>query len=192
MSVISFLKHLIQKLFFMYTWNIVVLLIVMLLISVLYLILKRKIVNKKITNTVFLVSFAIYFALMIYSTLIDRSSGTESVGLCLIPFNSYYKLFKGNTDIFKQSIMNIAFFYPFGFLLCGLDFKFISERKWTIAIFAFVFSFSIEILQLIFRLGYAEIDDVMHNTLGAIIGIIAVPFLNKLFDDIELKVKSML
>ena len=93
MSVISFLKHLIQKLFFMYTWNIVVLLIVMLLISVLYLILKRKIVNKKITNIVFLVSFAIYFALMIYSTLIDRSSETESAGLCLIPFYSYYQLF---------------------------------------------------------------------------------------------------
>ena len=192
MSVISFLKHLIQKLFFMYTWNIVVLLIVMLLISVLYLILKRKIVNKRITNTVFLVSFSLYFALMIYSTLIDRSSGTESAGLCLIPFNSYYKLFKGNTDIFNQSIMNIAFFYPFGFLIGGLDVNFLKKRKWIIEIFAFAFSFCIESLQFIFHLGYAEIDDVIHNTLGAIIGIIAVPFLNKLFDDIELKVKSML
>ena len=192
MSVISFLKHLIQKLFFMYTWNIVVLLIVMLLISVLYLILKRKIVNKKTTNTVFLVSFAIYFALMIYSTLIDRSSETESAGLCLIPFYSYYQLFKGNTDIFNQSIMNIAFFYPFGFLIGGLDVNFLKKRKWIIAIFAFAFSFCIESLQFIFHLGYAEIDDVIHNTLGAIIGIIAVPFLNKLFDDIELKVKSML
>lgn len=192
MSVISFLKHLIQKLFFMYTWNIVVLLIVMLLISVLYLILKRKIVNKKITNIVFLVSFAIYFALMIYSTLIDRSSETESAGLCLIPFYSYYQLFNGNTDIFKQSIMNIAFFYPLGFLIGGLDVKFISKRRWIIALLAFVFSFYIESLQFIFHLGYAEIDDVIHNTLGAIIGIIAVPFLNKLFDDIELKAKSML
>lgn len=192
MSVISFLKHLIQKLFFMYTWNIVVLLIVILLISVLYLILKRKIVNKKITNTVFLVSFAIYFALMIYSTLIDRSSETESAGLCLIPFYSYYQLFNGNADIFKQSIMNIAFFYPFGFLLGGLDVNFLKKRKWIIAIFAFAFSFCIESLQLIFHLGYAEIDDVIHNTLGAVIGIIAVPFLNKLFDEIELKVKSML
>lgn len=88
--------------------------------------------------------------------------------------------------------MNIAFFYPFGFLLCGLDFKFISERKWTIAIFAFIFSFSVEILQLIFRLGYAEIDDVIHNTLGAIIGIIAFPCLNKLFDKIKLKVKKLM
>lgn len=174
----------------MYTWDFWVLMIVLLLISGLYLILKRKVVNKKITNTVFLVSFTLYFALMIYSTLIDRSSGTESAGLCLIPFNSYYQLFKGNTDIFKQSIMNIAFFYPFGFFISGLDVKFISKRKWIIVVFAFIFSFCVESLQLIFHLGYAEIDDVIHNTLGAIIGIIAFPCLNKLFDKIKLKVKN--
>lgn len=175
----------------MYTWNFWVLMIVLLLISCLYLILKRKVVNKKITNTVFLVSFTFYFALMIYSTLIDRSSGTESAGLCLIPLNSYYKFLQGNTDIIRQSFMNVAFFYPFGFILGGLDANFLKKRKWIIAIFAFAFSFCIESLQLIFHLGYAEVDDIIHNTLGAVIGMFAFSALEKLFCKIQSKIDNM-
>ena len=186
---INFLEHLIRKLFFMYTWNFGVLMVVLLLISIFYLLLKRKVTTKK-TNTVFLVSFASYFALIIYVTLIDRSSKTESTGLCLIPFNSYFQLFKGNTDIFMQSIMNIAFYYPFGFLISELDVKFIRKRRWIVAVLAFVVSFCVESLQFLFHLGYAEFDDVIHNTLGATIGLFAFLGLNKLFDKIEQYIKN--
>ena len=84
----------------------------------------------------------------------------------------------------QQSIMNVALFYPFGLLLSGADVKFIGKRKWIIAALAFAFSFCVEILQFIFHLGYAEIDDVIHNTSGAIIGMLAFTALEKLFDKI--------
>lgn len=61
--------------------------------------------------------------------------------------------------------MNILFFIPFGVLF---------PRKNKGVIFLVVtsalFSVSIEILQFIFCLGVSEIDDVVANILGAIIG----------------------
>ena len=186
-----FLKDLIEKLFYVYTWNIPVLIIVLILISVLYLVLKQKATDKKTANAVFLISFAVYFALMIYVTLVDRNSSLEHAGLCLIPFHSYYRFFfAGDTEIMLQAVMNIAFFYPFGFFLRGLDFKFLRKRKWLIVVFAFLFSLSIEVLQYIFSLGYAEVDDVIHNTSGAVIGILVLPALEKLLNKIIKHFKS--
>lgn len=89
----------------------------------------------------------------------------------------------------QQSIMNIAFFYPFGFLLSCLDIEFIKKRKWLIAVFAFAFSFCIEALQYIFHLGYAEVDDVIHNTLGASIGTAMCVAFDKIYDFIKIKLK---
>lgn len=77
--------------------------------------------------------------------------------------------------------MNIAFFYPFGFLLSGLDAPFLQKRKWLIIIFALTFSLCIEALQYLFHLGYAEVDDMIHNTFGSAIGIVSFFLLDKLF-----------
>ena len=87
----------------------------------------------------------------------------------------------------QQSIMNIAFFYPFGFLLSCLDMEFINKRKWIIVVFAFIISFCIESLQYIFLLGYAEVDDIIHNTLGAAIGVLMFTLINTMFNRIAAK-----
>lgn len=173
--------------FFMYNWDYGVLLALILSVSILFIIFKNLITNQKIKRAIILASFFIYVGLVIYSTLIDREGSTETSKYCLIPFDSYYQFFNGNRDIMQQSIMNVALFYPFGFLLSVADVKFINKRKWIIAVLAFVFSFCVESLQLIFHLGYAEIDDVIHNTLGATIGIFAFMALDKLFDKIGTK-----
>ena len=76
-------------------------------------------------------------------------------------------------------------------LFCGLDANFLKKRKWIIAIFAFAFSSCIESLQLIFHLGYAEVDDIIHNTLGAVIGMFAFSALEKLFCKIQSKIDNM-
>lgn len=185
----NWLKHLIKSIFFMYNWDYWVLVLFLLAVSVIYIAIKNLIANKKISNSIIDISFVIYFCLMIYTALIDRNASTDSSGYCLIPFYSYYQFFNGNRDIMQQSIMNIAFFYPFGFLLSCLDIEFIKKRKWLIAVFAFVFSFFIEALQYIFHLGYAEVDDVIHNTLGASIGTAMCVALDKIYDFIKIKLK---
>lgn len=176
------LIHLIRSMFFMYNWNYGVLLVLLLAASIIFLTVQKLITNEKIKRIIAIVPFIIYVGLMIYTTLIDRESSTGERVYCLIPFDSYYRFFNGDADIMKQSIMNIAFFYPFGFLLRCLDAEFIKKRKWIIVLLAFLFSACVEFCQYKFALGYAEVDDVIHNTLGAAIGVFAYNPLSELTD----------
>ena len=68
--------------------------------------------------------------------------------------------------------MNIAFFIPIGFLYCLIDTKKINYKKWPIIAFSAALSYLIEIAQLIFKLGWVEVDDIIHNTLGCCVGIL--------------------
>lgn len=187
---INQLKQLIHSIFFMYNWDYYVLVLFLLAVSIIYIAIKKLIANKRISNLIVFFSFAVYFFLTIYTTLLERNRTSESAGICLIPFYSYYEHFNGTVEILQQSIMNIAFFYPVGFLLSCLDVEFIKKRKWVIIVFAFAFSFCIEASQYIFHLGYAEVDDVIHNTLGAFIGVATSVIFDKLFDLVKSKMKK--
>ena len=52
----------------------------------------------------------------------------------------------------------------------------------NIVLLAFLFSACVEFCQYKFALGYAEVDDVIHNTLGAAIGVFAYNPLSELTD----------
>ena len=62
---------------------------------------------------------------------------------------------------------NIGWFVPFGFLL-----PMIWKRGcfWAVALSGFAFSLAIETAQYLFRKGWAELDDLILNTLGVVIG----------------------
>ena len=62
-----------------------------------------------------------------------------------------------------QYIQNVLFFIPFGFLF--------PWKKWKpVFMSAFMTSAVIEATQYIFNLGWCELDDVISNTAGALIG----------------------
>ena len=67
----------------------------------------------------------------------------------------------------KGIILNILLFVPFGYLLPTL---FPQLKWWQVILLALTFSLCIEFLQLLTRLGYADIDDMINNTCGAAIG----------------------
>ena len=63
-----------------------------------------------------------------------------------------------------QYLMNILFFIQYGLLFPWKD-------KWKrVFVTAFVLSVFIELSQFIFNLGWCEVDDLISNTLGAMIG----------------------
>lgn len=43
-------------------------------------------------------------------------------------------------------------------------------RWWIVLLIGCGVSFSIEMFQLLFKRGFAELDDMMHNTIGCMIG----------------------
>ena len=67
----------------------------------------------------------------------------------------------------RSIILNILLFVPFGYLLPMLLPHF---RWWQVILIGIISSFCIELLQFLTRLGYADIDDLINNTLGAAIG----------------------
>ena len=65
--------------------------------------------------------------------------------------------------------MNIIVFIPIGFLLSLL---FQNLKWWQLLTIGGVFSISIEILQLTFQKGFCEVDDILHNLFGCLMGIL--------------------
>ena len=63
-----------------------------------------------------------------------------------------------------QYLLNILFFIPYGLLFPWKD-------NWKrVFVTALILSIFIELSQFIFNLGWCEVDDVISNTLGAMIG----------------------
>ena len=111
-----------------------------------------------------------YIFLIFCSTVIYRR-GYEGAGYELSPFWSYAATQEGRTELLTENIMNVVAFVPIGLLL-GIG---IPRLKWWYALLiGFYLSSSIEILQFVFKKGFAEFDDVMHNTFGCILGYILV------------------
>ncbi len=67
-----------------------------------------------------------------------------------------------------ENLLNVVLFIPVGFLLYQ---SFKKIQLWAIVFAGFIFSVSIELMQLGFRKGFCEVDDVVHNTFGCIVGL---------------------
>lgn len=68
-----------------------------------------------------------------------------------------------------QVLMNIALYIPMGYLLPYCFKRFRSRKKSTVFV-CFLLSFITENIQLIFKRGTYDLDDLLFNTLGGLIG----------------------
>ena len=127
------------------------------------------IVKKDLQTTkkwVLIALVVIYAFLTLCSTVFCRKIGTE-YKLLLIPFWNYNDIIHGDTAILAEKLLNIALFIPLGFLLGGILGK---DKFWQVVLMGCLFSVSIELLQLFLKRGFCEVDDVIHNTLGTMVG----------------------
>ena len=130
-----------------------------------------------------------YLLLNLYFTLLMREPG-EDYPIILTPLRSYFAVLGWDIQTFSAVgqllqgaweepiafafesligiVQNIILFIPFGFLLCGATDQ---PRTSRILLLGFLLSLSIELCQLLFRLGWFEVDDILHNVLGTYLGI---------------------
>lgn len=113
----------------------------------------------------------IYF--MFFSDFYGRTQVSEEYHYNLQPFKEiirfikYYKTI-GITRTLLNLAGNVIGFLPFGFFVPTL---FRRARKWYIVLlFSMEFSIIIELLQLIKKVGSCDVDDVILNTLGGVLG----------------------
>lgn len=108
-----------------------------------------------------------YVAFLLCMTVFFRES-VEHRTFNLMPFWSYTAEDADlQHSLYVEALMNVLMFVPFG-LLMGCAFKGIGWKRIIVA--SVCCSVSIEILQLVLHRGFAEIDDVIHNVLGAGLG----------------------
>ena len=108
-----------------------------------------------------------YVFLLLSSTVFFRSY-TPAQPYNLVPFWSYRVILYGDSSIeLPEKIMNLVVFIPVGLLL-GSAFQRI--KWWQVLATGFLISLSIEMLQFTLKRGFAEFDDVFHNTMGCLIG----------------------
>lgn len=80
-----------------------------------------------------------------------------------MPLHSYVEIWKGNWKFLLENIGNVVLFIPLGIALKWVGMGDVKKA-------GFLASLLIETLQLIFALGTFECDDLIHNTLGVVIG----------------------
>lgn len=120
--------------------------------------------------------FLVFYTVMIlFQTLLNRNMWENPVSN-VIGIWGLYKESNGETVLTTEVPENMALFIPFTVLLLWSHReRLFSEVKlgkvlWQSTKITFMFSFTIEMLQLFLRLGTWQLSDLFYNTLGGLIG----------------------
>lgn len=124
-----------------------------------------------------------YVFLIHCSTVIFRTAA-DGNGHNFRPFWSYEAIENGRSELIAENVMNVVVFVPIGLLLGFFTQKAQNTQKelWRTRIAripliigtGLIISVTIEAMQYFFHRGFAEVDDVIHNTVGCILGYILV------------------
>lgn len=143
-----------------------------------------------------IILFTIYFGGYLYFTFFSREAGAVAV-IRLQPLRAYRLAFtfdsgflhvikqiftqglgKGfnsihieSTESLKGIILNILLFIPFGYMLPCI-FRKLQKALWSVILIGFICSLLTETVQLVTHLGWFDLDDLLNNTIGCIVGII--------------------
>lgn len=117
------------------------------------------------------VCFLVYF--LLFSDWYGRE-GTATYTYNLTPFREIRRFLCnmdtiGYVGVFNNLIGNVVIFIPFGFFVAMSCYR---RRLWRSVMFGFLCSFLVELFQLATRVGSFDVDDMILNTFGAVVGYI--------------------
>ena len=133
--------------------------------------------HKKQIRLLCRVLFALYIAGLVYflffAEMLDRTGIERSYRYNLIPFREIrrfivYADLLGPMAVISNLFGNIVIFMPFGFLVPILGRK--KRNFWFTSLLSFALSLAVECIQLVTRTGCFDVDDMILNTSGGILG----------------------
>lgn len=104
--------------------------------------------------------------LLIYGSTVFFRETQVGVNEDFYPFRSYQSI-QMFMESLPESILNLILFVPIGILLCVV---FRNMVWWKILLCGASLSMGIEIFQLIFEKGLCDLNDLLHNTMGCMLG----------------------
>ena len=129
-------------------------------------------------------SMLVFYLGFVFTLTIFERTVTPNKNMELTLFWSYKLIANGNKNMFMEVFWNVVLFIPYGFL-ASISSK--SKAKWTVFLSGALLSVTIELTQLFTHRGLFEFDDMLHNTLGTVIGIALCLIAAKLLVRIERK-----
>lgn len=129
--------------------------------------------NQKIGWVLFILYLLALIYFMFFAESFGRSQVQAKYAYNLELFKEIRRFYTYREQLGWKAVVlnlggNVAGFMPFGFILPIVSRR---GRKWyNTLLISFFFSFGIELLQLIWKVGSFDVDDLFLNTLGGILG----------------------
>ncbi|MFC0490358.1 VanZ family protein [Sinomonas atrocyanea] len=143
------------------------------------------------TGIIFAV-FALYTAFLLRLLLFSRAPGSER-SLNLIPFASIAEFVSSHSSgtgrvAFANIAGNILIFIPLGFYVSWLRQR---AAAWTTMLTVALVSAAVEVIQGVFAVGASDVDDVILNCVGGMIGVFTFRLLSALLREHSLERTGM-
>ncbi len=140
------------------------------------IVVKKK--HKKIIRLFSWILFIIYLIVMVYFLFFSEQFGrvpSDTYRYNLKPFTEIKRYINYSREIGSFNVIinlfgNVACFMPFGFVLPVLSNR--QRNIFKVTFLSFFCSVMIELIQLVSKLGSCDVDDVILNTLGGLLGYI--------------------
>lgn len=125
--------------------------------------------NRNTMDKTHIVLFLVYFTVLLYLTVFMRI-GTTTTSVEVMPFDDLTRAVEvGDISLVKHTVLNVFLFIPFGYLVPAMNPQ--KLRKWSYAMLGgLMVSTLIEGVQMTVSLGECDIDDIIANTIGAVLG----------------------
>lgn len=133
----------------------------------------RKGKHRVLAFVFFLVYFVVLFYFLFFSEEMGRTYSERAYHYNLIPFHEIMRFIKYRHVIGWQAVAlniwgNIIAFMPFGSFLPIYSSR--CRNVWMTVLYSFELSLLVELLQLVFKVGSFDVDDLLLNTIGGLLG----------------------
>ena len=135
--------------------------------------------QRKYEKIVFRILFAVYVLLVIYFLFFAETTGrtisdrTYHYNLILFKEIKRFIVYRQQLGMFAVTanlLGNVLIFLPFGMLVPFLTKRF--KKFWSVVLLTFELSVLVELVQLMTKVGSCDVDDILLNTIGGMLGFV--------------------
>lgn len=134
---------------------------------------KRNRIFKIICNILFCAYMVVLFYFLFFAEMAGRMDEGRTYHYNLVLFREISRFIRyrhviGWMGVFQNLIGNMLIFLPFGMLVPILSRRY--KRFGCVTLLSFELSLAVELIQLITKTGSCDVDDILLNTVGGMIG----------------------
>ncbi len=126
-----------------------------------------------VCNILFFIYLVVLFYFLFFAEIAGRMDADRTYHYNLVLFKEIgrflrYRHLLGWYPVCANLLGNILIFVPFGMLVPMLSKKY--KRFWCVALLSFELSLAVELIQLLTKVGSCDVDDMLLNTIGGMLG----------------------